>query len=168
MRIPSGKIDQSIYFVALDSADLTTRKTGLTGFTVYRSRNGAAPVVYTTPSISELSSSNMPGVYVLLIDEDTTVATNSNCEEYCVHITVTNMAPVTRTIELFRQEVDIVLDTGDSYTIRQLLRGLFSVLFAKWSKSGNTLTFRDISDTKNRVSADVTTSSRGAATLDLT
>jgi hypothetical protein len=168
MRIPSAKVDQYIYFVALDSADLTTRKTGLSGFTVYRSRNNGAATIYTTPTIVELSSSNMPGVYALLVDEDTTVATNSNSEEYCVHITCANMAAVTRTIELYRQEVDIILDTGDGYTIRQLLRGLFSVLFAKWSKSGNTLTFRDISDTKNRVSADVTTSSRGAATLDLT
>jgi hypothetical protein len=167
MRIPSGKIDQYIYFVALDSADLTTRKTGLSGFTVYRSRNNGAATVYTTPTIAELSSANMPGVYTLLIDEDTTVASASDTEEYCVHITCANMAAVSRTVELFRHDLDKILDTNDGYTPRQLLRGLFAVLFAKWSKSGDTLTFRDISDTKNRVSADVTTTSRGTSTLDL-
>lgn len=105
MRVPSGKTDQSIYFVALDSSDRVTRKTGLSSFTVYRSRNGGAATVYTTPTIAELSSSNMPGVYSLTIDEDTTIGSTSDSEEYCVHITATNMAPVTRTIELYRRDV---------------------------------------------------------------
>ncbi|WP_434723049.1 hypothetical protein [Mesorhizobium sp. RIZ17] len=104
MRIPSGKIDQVIYFVAVDSADLKTRKTGLTSFTVYRSRNGGTATVYTTPTITELSAANMPGVYSLLIDEDTTVASTSDAEEYCVQITQASMAPVTRVIELFRRD----------------------------------------------------------------
>ena len=103
MRIPSGKTDQKIFFVAVDATDLVTRKTGLSGFTVYRSRNGGAATVYTTPTIAELSAANMPGVYSLLIDEDTTVASTSDSEEYCVHITCTGMAPVTRTMELYRR-----------------------------------------------------------------
>ncbi|TGS78419.1 hypothetical protein EN821_36990, partial [Mesorhizobium sp. M2D.F.Ca.ET.178.01.1.1] len=69
MRIPSGKTDQAIYFVAVASTDLKTRKTGLSSFTVYRSRNGGTATVYTTPTITELSAANMPGVYSLLIDE---------------------------------------------------------------------------------------------------
>ncbi|RWI60256.1 MAG: hypothetical protein EOQ93_03065 [Mesorhizobium sp.] len=104
MRIPSGKIDQNIYFVAVDSVDLKTRKTGLTSFTVYRSRNGGAATVYTTPTITELSAANMPGVYSLLIDEDTTVASTSDAEEQVLHITQASMAPVTRVIELFRRD----------------------------------------------------------------
>lgn len=104
MRIPSGKIDQLIYFVAFDINDLTTRKTGLTTFTVYRSRNGGAATVYTTPTIAQLDATNMPGVYSFTIDEDTTIASTSDSEEYCVHITQANMAPVTRTIELYRRD----------------------------------------------------------------
>lgn len=104
MRIPSGKTDQLIYFVAVDSTDLKTRKTGLTSFTVYRSRNGAAATVYTTPTVAELSAANMPGVYSLAIDEDTTIGSSSDSEEYCVHITQASMAPVTRTIELYRRD----------------------------------------------------------------
>lgn len=105
MRIPSGKTDQTIFFVALDATDRVTRKTGLSAFTVYRSRNGGTATVYTTPTVAELSSSNMPGVYALTIDEDTTIASGSDSEEYAVHITATGMAPVTRTIELYRRDV---------------------------------------------------------------
>lgn len=103
MRIPSGKTDQYIYFVAFATAD-GSRLTGLTGFTVYRSRNGAAEVAYTTPTISEIDATNMPGVYALLIDEDTTIASTSDSEEYCVQIAVATMEPVTRTIELYRRD----------------------------------------------------------------
>ncbi|MBZ9926789.1 hypothetical protein [Mesorhizobium sp. BR1-1-4] len=46
----------------------------------------------------------MPGVYSLLIDEDTTIASTSDAEEYTVHITQASMAPVTRVIELFRRD----------------------------------------------------------------
>lgn len=68
MRIPSGKTDQLIFFVAVDSTDLKTRETGLSSFTVYRSRNGGTATVYTTPTVAELSTSNMPGVYSLVIE----------------------------------------------------------------------------------------------------
>ena len=104
MRIPSGKTDQLIYFVAVDSTDLKTRKTALSGFVVYRSRNGGVATIYTTPTVAELSAANMPGVYSLAIDEDTTIAAGSDSEEYCVHITVATMAPVTRVIELYRRD----------------------------------------------------------------
>jgi hypothetical protein len=104
MRIPSGKTDQVIYFVAVDPVDLKTRETGLSSFTVYRSRNGAAPILYTTPTVTEISAANMPGVYSILIDEDTTIAAGSDSEEYCVHITQAAMAPVTRTVELYRRD----------------------------------------------------------------
>lgn len=102
MRIPTGKIDQNVYFIAVDATDLKTRKTGQTTWTVYRSRNGAAPVAYTTPTVVEVSASNMPGVYALLVDEDTTIAGTSDSEEYVLHITHAGMAPVSRTIELYR------------------------------------------------------------------
>ena len=46
MRMPSGVTDQYVYFVAVDSTDLVTRKTGLASFTVYRSRNGGAAAAF--------------------------------------------------------------------------------------------------------------------------
>jgi len=101
MRIASGVTDQVLYFVAVDSTDLKTRKTGLTGFTVYRSRNGAAAVAMTTPTVTEVDATNMAGVYKLLLDEDMTIGAGNLTEEIVYHITVAAMAGVTRTIELF-------------------------------------------------------------------
>jgi hypothetical protein len=105
MRIPSGTVDQYIYFVAVDATDLKTRETGLSSFTVRRSRNGAASAAFTTPTVNETDVTNMPGVYELLLDEDTTIAAGNTSEELALHITHAGMAPVTRTIELYRPSV---------------------------------------------------------------
>ena len=113
MRIPSGVTDQVIYFVAVDSTDLKTRETGLSSFTVYRTRDGSTAAAYTTPTVTEVDATNMPGVYKLLLDEDTTIASGNQSEEYCVHITQASMAPVTRTIELYRPSVT----AGETLTV---------------------------------------------------
>ena len=105
MRIPSGVTDQYIYFVAVDATDFTTRETGLSSFTVYRSRDGAAAAAMTTPTINETDATNMPGVYELLLDEDMTIGSGNDSEEMCFHITHAGMAPVTRTIELYRSKI---------------------------------------------------------------
>ncbi len=105
MRIPSGVTDQYIYFVAVDATDLKTRETGLSSFTVYRSRNNGTATVMTTPTVAELSAANMPGVYSLLLDEDMTIDSGDDSQEMCFHITATGMAPVTKTIELYRSKI---------------------------------------------------------------
>lgn len=105
MRIPSGVTDQYIYFVAVDATDLKTRETGLSGFTVYRSRNGGAAASYTTPTINETDTTNMPGVYELLLDEDMTIDSGDDSQEVVLHITHASMAPVTRTFELYRPKI---------------------------------------------------------------
>lgn len=113
MRIPSGVTDQYIYFVAVDSTDFTTRETGLSSFTVYRSRNGGAAAAMTTPTINETDATNMPGVYELLLDEDMTIDSGDDSQEMVFHITHTGMAPVTRTIELYRPK----LTAGETLTV---------------------------------------------------
>ena len=105
MRIPSGVIDQYIYFVAVDATDLKTRETGLSSFTVYRSRNGGASAAMTTPTINETDATNMPGVYELLLDEDMTIGAGDDSQEMVFHITHAGMTPVTRTIELYRPKI---------------------------------------------------------------
>jgi hypothetical protein len=105
VRIPSGVVDQYIYFVAVDETDYITRVTGLSGFTVYRSRNGAAAASYTTPTVNETDVTNMPGVYELLLDEDMTIDAGDQSQEVALHITKTGMAPVTRVFELYRPSV---------------------------------------------------------------
>jgi len=104
MRIPSGSTDRKIGFVAVDSTDLKTRETGLTTFTVYRSRNGGVATAMTTPTVAELDATNMPGVYTLLLDEDTTLTAGNDSEEMILHISQASMAPVTRTVEIYRPE----------------------------------------------------------------
>jgi hypothetical protein len=113
MRIPSGTTDQYIYFVAVDATDLKTRETGLSSFTVYRSRNGAAAAAFTTPTINETDTTNMPGVYELLCDEDMTIGSGNTSEEMVFHITHSGMAPVTRTIELYRP----LITEGETLTV---------------------------------------------------
>ena len=104
MRIPSGTTDRYVYFVAVDSTDLKTRETGLSSFTVYRSRNGAAAAAMSSPTVNETDATNMAGVYELLLDEDTTLAAGNDSEEMALHITATGMAPVTRSVEIYRPE----------------------------------------------------------------
>ena len=104
MRIPTGSTDRYPYFLAVDATDLKTRETGLSSFTVHRSRNGAADVAMTTPTVTEIDATNMPGVYALLLDEDTTLTAGNDSEEMVFHITVSGMAPVTRTVEIYRPE----------------------------------------------------------------
>jgi predicted Fe-Mo cluster-binding NifX family protein len=112
MRMESGITDQYIYFVAVDDAT-GVRKTGLSSFTVYRSRNGGAAAAYTTPTINETDVTNMPGVYELLMDEDMTIDAGDDSQEICLHITATGMLPVTRTIELYRP----IVTAGNTLTV---------------------------------------------------
>lgn len=107
MRIPSGTTDQYIYFVAVDSTDFATRETGLSSFTVYRSRDGGVAAAMTTPTINETDTTNMPGVYELLLDEDMTIGSGNDTEEMVFHVTHAGMAPVTRTIELYRPKITV-------------------------------------------------------------
>jgi hypothetical protein len=102
MRLATGVVDQYIYFVAVDATDYVTREPGLATWTVVRSRNGAADVTYTTPTIVEINNTTMPGVYALLVDEDMTIDAGDFSQEVCLHITHAGMAPVTRTFELYR------------------------------------------------------------------
>lgn len=104
MRIPTGSTDRYIYFVAVDATDMKTREAGLDTFTVWRSRNGLAAVAMTTPTINETNATYMPGVYELLLDEDTTLTAGNDTEEMVSHITHAGMAPVTRVVELYRPE----------------------------------------------------------------
>lgn len=113
MRFPSGVTDQYLYFVAVDATDYVTRETGLSSFTVRRSRNGGASAAFTTPTITETDSVNMPGVYELLLDEDMTLDAGDQSQEVCLHITHAGMAPVTRVFELYRPSVT----AGETLTV---------------------------------------------------
>lgn len=165
MRIASGVSDQYIYFIALSSTD-GSRLTGLSSFTVYRSRNGGAATAFTTPTINETSSANMPGVYELLLDEDMTIDSGDYTQAMVFHITATGMQAVTREIELFLPDGLGTLEGSLSRDAAQ--RVMLSALAGKVSGAGTgTETFRDTADSKDRIVSTVDSSgNRTAVTLD--
>lgn len=117
MRFASGVTDQYIYFVAVDPTDLTTLETGLSSFTVYRSRDGGAATAYTTPTVNETSAANMPGVYELLLDEDMTIGTGNWTEAVCLRITHASMAPVTLMYELYQPTTEVNVKKVNDVTV---------------------------------------------------
>ena len=148
MRIPSGVTDQYIYFVAVDSTDYVTRETGFSTWTVYRSRNGGAAAAMTTPTINETDTTNMPGVYELLLDEDMTIDAGDDSQEMAFHITHAGMAPVTRTIELYRSKIT----AGN--TLDVTATGAAGI---DWGNVENKTTVNDLSATDIQLCDTVTT-----------
>jgi len=112
-RIPSGVTDQYIYFFMVDATDKTTPETGLSSFTVRRSRNGGASAAFTTPTVNETDVTNMPGWYELLMDEDTTLDSGDNCQMMALHITHAGADPAKVIVEIYRPAVS----AGETITV---------------------------------------------------
>jgi len=170
VRIPSGVVDQVIYFVAVDATDLKTREAGLTNFTVWRSRNGAAATAMTTPTVTEVAGGGTPGVYSLLLDEDMTIGAGNDSEEMVFHITENAgaMAPVTRTIELYAPLLDLADGVESGVTLRQALRAIAAVLVGKASGGPGSSVFKGVSTSTTRVtSVSDTNGDRSSVTLNL-
>lgn len=168
IRVPSGTTDQYLYFAAYDAVDFTTLKTGLSSFTVYRARNGGSATAFTTPTVAEVSSANMPGIYSLLLDEDMTITSGNEEEEMVFRITASGMAPVSMKISLF-DPAGWLVESG--VTMRNLARLLAATAGGKVSGAGTTtIVFRDIGDTKNVLSVTVDADGNRSAfgTRDLT
>ena len=111
LRIASGVTDQFVYF--------HPGVLGLSSFTVYRSRNGAAAAAMTTPTINETDSTNMQGEYELLLDEDMTIGAGNLTEHMVFWITHAGMVPQRIEIELFDSaheltQMNAALDTSIS------------------------------------------------------
>lgn len=102
IRIPSGVTDQHVYFVATLAG---TAVTGLSGFTVYRTRNGAAAAAMTTPTVNEVDATNMPGLYELLLDEDMTIGSGNDSEHMVFYATASGMDGAFVEIELYRPKI---------------------------------------------------------------
>jgi hypothetical protein len=105
MRIASGDTSRKVPFVAVLSSDHVTRATGLSSFTVYRSRDGGTATLMTTPTIAEADATNMKGLYWLTCDEDMTIGAGNDEEAMVFHVTAATMDDVTVAIELFRPKI---------------------------------------------------------------
>jgi hypothetical protein len=126
MIIPHGATDRKVAFVAVDITDLKTRETstGITGgsWDVWYSLNGGTLTQDATPTVTELSSSNAPGVWVYDVDvaAQTTLPTGVTTAELTLHIayeiasTPSIMAPVTRTVTVSAGENAITCGTAAS------------------------------------------------------
>lgn len=185
MRFQSGITDQVIFFVAVDSTDYVTREVGLSSFTVYRARDTGSATAFTTPTVTEVDATNMPGVYKLLLDEDMTIGAGNDSEAVVLHITQASMAPVTIMYELYRPVATSAsiaalndLSASDVWaaavdgatTAAESLRLSNSALGGKLSGAGTgTETVRDLADSKDRLTYTVDTDgNRSAVTRDLT
>lgn len=103
LRVEAGDIERKVLFIARDSST-GARKTGLSSFTVYRTREGGSATAMTTPTVAEVSSANMPGVYTLLLDEDSTLGTEMLEQEVLYRITASGMEPVDVKVVYFRPD----------------------------------------------------------------
>jgi hypothetical protein len=101
MRIPSGTTDQYMSFIGLDDSDGVSLLTGLSTFTVYRTRNGGTRTAMTTPTITEKGN----GSYVLLMDEDMTIDSGDDSQEMLFEIQAVSMQTVFRSVEIYRSIV---------------------------------------------------------------
>ncbi len=115
MKILSGNITTKIPFLAIeDTAPFTERLTGLNSFTVYRSRNGNPTAAFTSPTVAEADATNQPGLYWLLIDEDTTLDSGYIEQQMVVTISHAGMYPVDMVINIddFGNRIPAALDEG--------------------------------------------------------
>jgi hypothetical protein len=102
----------------------------------------------TTPTVNETDSTNMPGVYELLLDEDMTIGSGNDTEEMAFHITATGMDAVTRTIELYRSKIT----AGN--TLDVTATGAAGI---DWGNIENKTTANDLSGTDIQLCDTVTT-----------
>lgn len=86
IRIPSGSTTHKKFFRMVDATDHVTPETGLSSFTVYRSREGGTSTLWTTPTITEIDATNAPGLYAITVDEDTTITTANDTEELAIAV----------------------------------------------------------------------------------
>lgn len=108
MRIVSGSTTASVYFTAVSTVgNLGTLMTGLTSFDVYYSINGSTGTTQAS-AVTEVNSTQMPGVYRLAITDSTITSLGSGIDsrELCIRIANSSgMVPVTKHVELYRRTV---------------------------------------------------------------
>jgi hypothetical protein len=194
--IKKGATSQSVYVEILDSTSTTgARKTGLvfnTGsLAAYYVRNGATATSITLATLAaansawssggfkEVDAANMPGIYRLDVP-DAVVA--SGVDSVVVTLKgAPGMAQVSTEIQLSSVDLqdatqiptsvmDLAAGVETGWTLRQAMRIILSAMAGKASGLGTTTAvFRDMADSKDRISATVDTSgNRSAVTRDAT
>jgi hypothetical protein len=186
--IKKGATSQSVYFEVLaDNSTTGGRKTGLvyTDITAYYVRNGAAAQSIPLATLASASAAwasggfilvdntNMPGVYRLDVPD---AAFLTGAESVVVTIKGgTNMVQASTEIQLtdYSDEAAALLDLTNgietSLTLRGAMRLMSAVLVGELSGAGTgTEVFRNVGDTKDRVTATISSNNRTAIVTDAT
>jgi hypothetical protein len=194
--IKKGATSQSVYVEILDATSSTgARKTGLVyntaSLTAYYARNGASATAITLATLAaansawssggfkEVDATNMPGLYRLDVPD---AAVASGVDSVVVTIRgATGMSQVSTEIQLTAIDLqdtaqiptsvmDLAAGVETGWTLRQAMRIVLSAMAGKASGLGTTTAvFRDMADSKDRISATVDTSgNRSAVTRDAT
>lgn len=80
----------------VDATDRVTEETGITSPTVYYSKAGGAATALSTPTFTELSATNMPGIYLLTL----TTAMTDTAGPLVVTVTKTGCAPASLVVDV--------------------------------------------------------------------
>lgn len=194
--IKKGATSQSVYVEILDSTSTTGgRKTGLlfntASLTAYYVRNGASAAAITLATLAaansawasggfkEVDATNLPGVYRLDIPD---AAVASGAESVVVTLKgAAGMAQVSLEVQLSAIDMqdtaqiptsvmDLAAGVETGWTLRQAMRIVLSAMAGKASGlATTTAVFRDMADSKDRISATVDASgNRTAVTRDAT
>lgn len=78
--VKSGATNQWVFFEA---------PPGLTGFTAYRIRNEGSATVFASLEVGEIDSTNMPGIYRIKCDEDTTISAAYTTQMMSIYVSAT-------------------------------------------------------------------------------
>jgi len=116
MRIPSGSTDRWIFFVAIDSVTLL-KKTGLTAFTVFLTRDAQVAVSDGSVTVQEVDATNADGLYRYRVDQQTYITPGHQTEELAIRITATGMLDIDRTVELSVENGDLSVPTIQTHVI---------------------------------------------------
>ena len=100
-EIASGVSDQYVYFDGGVS--------GLSSFSVSRSRNTTSFTSMTTPTVTELGST---GIYALLLDEDMTVGAGNITEQMAFQVTAAGMSDKLIFVQLRASANDAIQVSG--------------------------------------------------------
>lgn len=96
-RVSRSTTNEFVHFYAVQSSDHITPYTGGTTWTVYYHVAGATgSTAMTTPTVTEIDATNMPGWYELKLDEIgiSTIASGNDFANVAIHITHASMDPV--------------------------------------------------------------------------
>lgn len=154
---------QKVYVKLVGVVDHMTAKTSILTPTLTLSKNGGTFAALSDGTWAELGG----GVYTIQLnatDTDTTGpfvvrVVKSGCDDFFVHAYVRDATEAIGPL-------DLANGIETSVTLRQALRIMLSALAGKTSILSNVATFRNVGDSKDRITATMTGSQRTTMVVD--